>query len=192
MAPRKGDTGTIRRRSGPAAVTTTTNSKDDNSEENNRVKQAEEEALKLSERCALLQAKYDELVEQKEKDDAEHTNVTLHLAAGSSAQVSTLGTDYLTNPNVEIVQKQLNAGKKASLGTFIDTVLFKQVKFMNKETIEGHPEIIQHAMEEMGGMESEIEKAQFREATIKELRLKLSQKRAYSKKQVMLKYKGES
>jgi hypothetical protein len=95
------------------------------------------------------------------------------------------------NDNVRIVkQKELNEGQRASVSAYVSS-LFKRLKFLNNETLAAYPSVLQNALDQLVIVKSNETQANYKTATLKEMRYQLSQKRQYSKKQIMKKYIGK-
>ena len=90
----------------------------------------------------------------------------------------------------ETKQKNLNEGQKASIGAYV-TGLYKRLKFLNIETLAAFPNVLQKALGQLVMVKTNETQENYTTATLKEMRYQLSQKRQYSKKQVMKKYLGE-
>jgi hypothetical protein len=87
-------------------------------------------------------------------------------------------------------QKTLNEGQRASIGAFVSN-LYKKLKFLNNKTLAAYPNILKKAMEQIVVVRSNETVENYKNATLREMRYQLSQKRQYSKKQVMKKYLGK-
>ena len=120
----------------------------------------------------------------------EATNVALaqirQLESSSTSSSFSSG-----NESQGVPQKlELNFGKKCNLTTYVKTELYRDLKFVNDETLDAHPVILDAALIKMG-IVSDDKKKQYNDATRKELKYILSQRRNYSKKMIMAKYNGK-
>ena len=97
----------------------------------------------------------------------------------------------LVTMSTQIEQLPLNACRIVSLKKYVSDVLYSEIKFISEEIFKGSPKIVTGAMKMMGVV-SELEQLQLSEATKKEIKFQLSQRRAYSKKRVREKYNGKS
>ena len=86
-------------------------------------------------------------------------------------------------------QKELNEGQRASIGAYVSN-LYKRLKFLNNETLAAYPNVLKKALEQLVVVKSNETVEIYKNATLREMRYQLSQKRQYSKKQVMKKYLG--
>ena len=125
----------------------------------------------------LLQKENDELKHQLDIWKEKVTSTT--SGAGSSSEAS-----QVTH------QKELNEGQRAGIGAFVSN-LYKKLKFLNNETLAAYPNILKKAMEQLVVVRSNETVENYKNATLREMRYQLSQKRQYSKKQVMKKYLGK-
>ena len=88
-----------------------------------------------------------------------------------------------------VLSKNLPAAMKANLTTHISGI-FKYIKFINDDTLEAHPKIMTEACDAMG-IKTALERSIYGNAAKREMKYLMSQKRAYCKKMVMKRYKGE-
>ena len=108
-----------------------------------------------------------------------------------SAQGSTTSSEGDSNfKKSGSVNKTLNDGHKSNLGVHISEI-YADIKFLNDDTLELYPEIVGDAMDAME-MKTGLDKAMYGAAVKKEMKYMMAQKRGYSKKQVMKKYKGKN
>ena len=110
-------------------------------------------------------------------------------ASSSSGSSNSSGSDSRGVGTVT-TKLNLNFGKKCNLTTHVKTHLYRDLKFINDATLTAYPGILDVALVAMGVV-SVVEKAQYGEATKKELKYILSQRRNYSKKMIMTKYNGK-
>ena len=87
-------------------------------------------------------------------------------------------------------QKELNEGQRASISAYVSG-LYKRLKFLNNETITAYPKVLQKALSQLVMLGTNETQMNYKTATLKEMRYQLSQKRQYSKKQIMKKYIGK-
>jgi len=99
-------------------------------------------------------------------------------------------TRGLGKGNTQIVQLPLNACRVINLKKYVADVLYSEIKLMSDETFKASPKILKEAMQKMGVV-SELEQNQLCEATKKEIKYQLSQRRGYSMRSVRKKYKGK-
>ena len=111
----------------------------------------------------------------------------MSCAVGDMGNYTRLGTSAQTH---QIVQLPLNACRIVNLKKYVNDVLYSEIKLMGDETFKASPKILEQAMEKMGVV-SELEQIQLSEATKKEIRYLLSQRRGYSMRSVGKKYKGK-
>ena len=64
------------------------------------------------------------------------------------------------------------------------------MKFLNNKTLAAFPNVLKKALGQLVIVKTNETEADYKSATLKELRYQLSQKRQYSKKQIMKKYLG--
>jgi hypothetical protein len=105
------------------------------------------------------------------------------IASGTSGDES--GIDTMQ----KITQKELNEGQKASVGAYVSSI-YKRLKFLNNETHEAYPNVLQKALGQLVIVRVNETQESYRTATLKEMRYQISQRRQYSKKQIMKKYLG--
>ena len=91
--------------------------------------------------------------------------------------------------STQLRQLPLNACRKVNLKTWIIDTLYSDLKFISDETFNTSPKILEEAMKRMCVV-NELERLQLGEATKREIKYQLSQKRAYSMKIVGKKYRG--
>jgi hypothetical protein len=88
----------------------------------------------------------------------------------------------------ETRQKELNEGQRACIGAYVSS-LYRRLKFLNNETLDAYPNVLQKALDQLVVMKTETPE-NYKTSALKEIRYQLSQKRQYSKKQMMKKYIG--
>lgn len=88
-----------------------------------------------------------------------------------------------------VSSKKLPPGMKTNLATHVQKI-FRDIKFINDDTLEVHPAIMADACKAMD-MKTALERSMYSNAAKRELKYLMSQKRAYCKKMVMKRYKGE-
>jgi hypothetical protein len=125
----------------------------------------------------LLQQENDELKRQLDIWKEKVSSAT--SGAGSSSEASQVSH-----------QKELNEGQRASIGAYVSN-LYKRLKFLNNETLAAYPYILKNALDQLVVVRSNETVENYKNATLREMRYQLSQKRQYSKKQVMKKYLGK-
>ena len=103
---------------------------------------------------------------------------------------TTSGPSSGSDSSRERKQKELNDGQKASIGAYVSS-LYKRLKFLNNETMAAYPCVLQKALDQLVITKTNETQETYKSATLKELRYHLSQKRQYSKKQIMKKYIGK-
>ena len=102
-----------------------------------------------------------------------------------------LATDGNVAGNMQALnQKELNEGQRASISAYVSG-LYKRLKFLNNETITAYPKVLQKALSQLVMLGTNETQMNYKNATLKEMRYQLSQKRQYSKKQIMKKYIGK-
>ena len=102
---------------------------------------------------------------------------------------ATSGAGSGSDSSRETKQKELNEGQKASIGAYVSG-LYKHLKFLNNKTMAAYPSVLQKALDQLVITKTNETQETYKSATLKELRYHLSQKRQYSKKQIMKKYIG--
>jgi hypothetical protein len=125
----------------------------------------------------VLQQENDELKRQLDIWKEKVSSAT--SGAGSSSEASQVSH-----------QKELNEGQRASIGAYVSN-LYKRLKFLNNETLAAYPYILKNALDQLVVVRSNETVENYKNATLREMRYQLSQKRQYSKKQVMKKYLGK-
>lgn len=86
-------------------------------------------------------------------------------------------------------KRTLPEGFRTNLNTHLTGVFCKN-KFINNDTLRAYPVIMADACKAMN-MKSNLERSIYEKATVREIKYMMSQKRAYCKKMVMKRYKGE-
>jgi hypothetical protein len=99
------------------------------------------------------------------------------------------GDDSANDALQKKIQKNLNEGHKACISAYVSGI-YKRLKFLNNETHEANPSILQKALSQLVVTKVNETQENYKTATLKEMRYQISQKRQYSKKQIMKKYIG--
>lgn len=87
-----------------------------------------------------------------------------------------------------VVSKKLPGGLKTNLALHV-VEIFQHIKFINDDTLDAHPSIMADTFKAMGLRFAD--RAMYLHDTKKQLKYMMSQRRAYCKKVVMKRYKGE-
>ena len=103
---------------------------------------------------------------------------------------SNSGDDSANDTMQKKIQKELNEGQKACISSYVSGI-YKRLKFLNNETHEANPNILQKAMSQLVIIKINETTENYKTATLKEMRYQISQRRQYSKKQIMKKYLGK-
>ena len=127
-----------------------------------------------------------ENIQLKNENDALKKKIDILKGKLNSA---TSGADSSGDTTQEMYQKVLNEGQRASISAYVSS-LFKRLKFLNNETLAAFPNVLQKALRQLVVVEKKDTQENYKTATLKEMRYQLSQKRQYSKKQIMKKYLG--
>jgi uncharacterized FlgJ-related protein len=93
-----------------------------------------------------------------------------------------------TDSSQKARQNELNEGQRACIGAYVCS-LYKHLKFLNNKTLDAYPNVLQKALGQLVLVKTETPE-NYKISAIKEIRYQLSQKRQYSKKQIMKKYIG--
>ena len=129
--------------------------------------------------------------EQVEKEIAAREAVMKELEEKKKGcEVGETGNCTGLRKSALIVQLPLNACRIVNLKKYVNDILYSEIKLMGDETFKASPKILEEAMKWMGVV-SELEQIQLSEATKKEIRYLLSQRRGYSMRSVGKKYKGK-
>ena len=123
----------------------------------------------------------------KQENEALKRSIQLLRGKLNSA---TSGSESSSDARQELLQKELNEGQKASIGAYVSG-LYGRLKFLNNETLAAFPNVLQKALGQLVMVKTNETTENYKTATIKEMRYLLSQKRQYSKKQIMKKYLGK-
>jgi hypothetical protein len=86
-------------------------------------------------------------------------------------------------------QKELNEGQKISISAYVSSI-YKRFKFLNNETHEAFPNILHKALGQLVIVKVNETQESYRTATLREMRYQISQRRQYSRDQIMKKYLG--
>ena len=153
-------------------------------------------AAQTSKRAAEAAAEVAAATELREKECAENT--LLKNENGELKRRIDMLTEKLTsatsgagsgsNSSQEARQKEMNEGQRACIGAYVSS-LYKRLKFLNNETLDAYPNVLQKALGQLVVVKTETPE-NYKTSALKEIRYQLSQKRQYSKKQIMKKYIG--
>jgi DNA repair ATPase RecN len=152
---------------------------------------------RLSEENELLKRKIEELTSynvemQAETEALKQTVTSIRNAEGRGIESASSMLDTESDAsNLHVPSLPLKEGQKVNLSTFVNTNLFGVMKFLNEDTLQAHPLIIQSALTAMG-VTTPREAKMYEADTKRELKEIVSKKRNYSKKRIMAKYKGKS
>jgi hypothetical protein len=157
--------------------------------------EAAETQAQLSEQKAIeLQLKLTEHLAVAEQTGIEFAVMKAKLAAVEKTAAEADSRRASSDDNSggvgeSVSSKNLPAGMKTNLATHIQKI-FRDIKFINDDTLEVHPAIMADACQAMD-MKTALERLMYSNAAKRELKFQMSQKRAYCKKMVMKRYKGE-
>ena len=155
-------------------------------------------AAQTSKRVAEAAAEVAAATELREKECAENTllknengelkrridMLTEKLTTASSGAGSGSGSSQ------EARQKEMNEGQRACIGAYVSS-LYKRLKFLNNETLDAYPNVLQKALGQLVVVKTTNETPEnYKTSALKEIRYQLSQMRQYSKRQIMKKYIG--
>jgi hypothetical protein len=99
---------------------------------------------------------------------------------------ATSGPGSGSDSSQEAKQKELNEGQRACISAYVSS-LYKRLKFLNSETLDAYPNVLQKALGQLVVVKTNETPENCKTSTLKEIRYQLSQKRQYSKKQIMRK-----
>jgi hypothetical protein len=104
-----------------------------------------------------------------------------------------IGTMSAVTAASAVSPKELTDGNKMSLGVYITSTIFQQIKFVRDETIQRYPELIDGCVAFMlaGQQPTILDGVAYKTAVEKYLREKTSNLRSYAKKQIKKKFLGK-
>jgi len=133
----------------------------------------------------FLQSQLTSITEENAKKTKAMVDLQVRLACISKNITSGTGSSSDVG---RFSQRPLSVGQKATVSNYV-SALYARLKFLNDDTLQAKPKIVGKAMDQLGLL-TPAQQADYLTATVKEVKYLLSQKRAYSKKQIMKKYIG--
>jgi hypothetical protein len=88
------------------------------------------------------------------------------------------------------MKKLLNKGYLQNLKPFVHSAMFERLKFVNEETLDIHPQIMEEVWSKIH-ITDETEKIEYRDDVVKEMKRDFSHRRSYCRKLIMGKYKSK-
>lgn len=154
---------------------------------------------KGSEKGALAAAqKHEEVTKEKDLLQTQLTSLTEENAKKTKAvddlqvRLDTIRKNITTTGSSSdvgcLTPKLLSVGQRTTVSNYVSK-LYARLKFLNDDTLQATPKIVGKAMDQLS-LITPAQQADYMTATVKEIKYLLSQKRSYSKKQIMKKYIG--